>query len=576
MSRLPNVIRLAGPERGLDGRSVLSKARAPLMTDGRIGDFWIDSVTKKLYGPKSAASWPDNGLIRGAAGWYPLLRVASDGARRVLEIYDHAGGEGTKPSTGYLTAAGTLTATIGSGADIRGATGPGIGPDDFADQATAEAATVDDEAMSPLTTKQARVFAGFRSIMDEGAVGNGIADDTDAVEAAVASGDPTFLPPGIYDTTISQGALTGVFQGRGQVRDSDGNKRGPYFSVVSEEPTRGDESSFLTMFNGDLSKVQFAIEHRVTGTDTLGQPDTGYLYTPEASPEFTAMFVSSGHNEATDSNDGRTTVAAKHVHMTHTGQGDIHGYIMNGVVSGTKAGSTNFLANPAITFSAGAFFGGANGVMLNVSEHQLIDQGFDVAGIGPHTVLERNNATGAKTAVWLANLISSRGAVAIDAMFIGKGKTKVGLDLAGAIFESSKIAISLPANGRIYGNALHSASGNTEAGWYTTAPGTEWLEYNSSNSAWQFYVGNAVSLFIFGNQILANSIPFNANGASNSYRVNGTDVVKARKTGWSVATGTATRTAFATSTVTLSELAERVKALIDDLHGTAGHGLIGT
>lgn len=62
----------------------------------------------------------------------------------------------------------------------------------------------------------------------------------------------------------------------------------------------------------------------------------------------------------------------------------------------------------------------------------------------------------------------------------------------------------------------------------------------------------------------------------NTYKVNNVAVVGTRKTGWTVATGTATRTSFDTSTVTLSALAERVKALIDDLHGTAGHGLIGT
>jgi len=56
----------------------------------------------------------------------------------------------------------------------------------------------------------------------------------------------------------------------------------------------------------------------------------------------------------------------------------------------------------------------------------------------------------------------------------------------------------------------------------------------------------------------------------------GTQVVNTRKTGWAVATGTATRTTFDTTTVTLAQLAERVKALIDDLHATAGHGLIGT
>jgi hypothetical protein len=49
-------------------------------------------------------------------------------------------------------------------------------------------------------------------------------------------------------------------------------------------------------------------------------------------------------------------------------------------------------------------------------------------------------------------------------------------------------------------------------------------------------------------------------------------VVGTRRTGWSAPTGTATRTSFATGSVTLPNLAERVKALIDDL---TTHGLIG-
>ena len=55
--------------------------------------------------------------------------------------------------------------------------------------------------------------------------------------------------------------------------------------------------------------------------------------------------------------------------------------------------------------------------------------------------------------------------------------------------------------------------------------------------------------------------------------VAGTQVVSARRTGWAAPTGTATRTSFATSTVTTAQLAERVKALIDDL---SAHGLIGS
>lgn len=49
-------------------------------------------------------------------------------------------------------------------------------------------------------------------------------------------------------------------------------------------------------------------------------------------------------------------------------------------------------------------------------------------------------------------------------------------------------------------------------------------------------------------------------------------VVGIRKPGWGAPTGTATRTTFATGAVTLPQLAEHVKALIDDL---TTHGLIG-
>lgn len=51
-----------------------------------------------------------------------------------------------------------------------------------------------------------------------------------------------------------------------------------------------------------------------------------------------------------------------------------------------------------------------------------------------------------------------------------------------------------------------------------------------------------------------------------------TKVVDSRVTGWTQATGTADRTTFNTTTVSLQELAERVKALIEDLYH---HGLIG-
>ncbi|MEA3016948.1 MAG: hypothetical protein QOI38_1670 [Sphingomonadales bacterium] len=59
---------------------------------------------------------------------------------------------------------------------------------------------------------------------------------------------------------------------------------------------------------------------------------------------------------------------------------------------------------------------------------------------------------------------------------------------------------------------------------------------------------------------------------SQEYRQNGVRVVGGRAAGWSAATGTASRGAFDTGTVSTVQLAERLKALIDDL---LVHGLIG-
>jgi hypothetical protein len=72
---------------------------------------------------------------------------------------------------------------------------------------------------------------------------------------------------------------------------------------------------------------------------------------------------------------------------------------------------------------------------------------------------------------------------------------------------------------------------------------------------------------------ISNTHGFNADS---KFSVADTQVLGLRRTGWAVATGTATRTTFDTASVTLPLLAQRVKALIDDLHATAGHGLIGT
>ena len=76
-----------------------------------------------------------------------------------------------------------------------------------------------------------------------------------------------------------------------------------------------------------------------------------------------------------------------------------------------------------------------------------------------------------------------------------------------------------------------------------------------------------VASTILGN--MGTTVP---NNITNDINRDGVKVLGTRATGWAAMTGTATRTTAATGSVTTAQLAERVKALIDDL---ITHGIIG-
>lgn len=59
----------------------------------------------------------------GTDGWSPLFANVADGARRVLQVYDWAGGTGDKPATGEYVGATGLVTDIADGIDVRGAQG---------------------------------------------------------------------------------------------------------------------------------------------------------------------------------------------------------------------------------------------------------------------------------------------------------------------------------------------------------------------------------------------------------------------------------------------------------------------
>jgi hypothetical protein len=85
-------------------------------------------------------------------------------------------------------------------------------------------------------------------------------------------------------------------------------------------------------------------------------------------------------------------------------------------------------------------------------------------------------------------------------------------------------------------------------------------------------VGNVLINNTTGTERLSVTGNIQLTDTADSYRVGTNNVVGSRKTGWAAPTGTATRTTFDTATVAVADLAQRVKALIDDL---TAHGLVG-
>ncbi len=90
-------------------------------------------------GPVSGTKWKGPNLFTGGSGndgnngvdgvdgndgWSPVLALKNDGSRRVLQLDDWIGGEGTKPgNVGKYVGSSGYVSSIGSAVDIRGASG---------------------------------------------------------------------------------------------------------------------------------------------------------------------------------------------------------------------------------------------------------------------------------------------------------------------------------------------------------------------------------------------------------------------------------------------------------------------
>lgn len=371
-------------------------------------------------------------------------------------------------------------------------------------------------ASSPTWQTPAAAAGNRPAITNFGAVGDGVTDSTAAIQAAESTGGTFFVPDGLYIDSNPSTSLSASYQGDGQIKTA-GNKRGKFFSAVKVAPSSiGNFGSVETAFNGDLSKVPFAVEHRITGAGTLGTPSSGYLYTPEAFPHFTYLTNASGWNQSTSSNDGRTGCAAYFTRVEQNGQGDAMAYIASVEINSTKAGSTDFLANPAGALFAGDVASSVAGAYLNPTEFNLVDNGNDCAGVGAVYNLWRNNDTGAKKAFWNGVRVQSNGTKAINAGFALTGKANTGLDFTRSTLTNTggiKPAILLKDGDCIMG----AATPGTGYGDFT--PGSALITYTAA-SGWVMQVAGNPTLQVSSAQALVKGdFLVNPTGAGNRLSV---------------------------------------------------------
>lgn len=224
------------------------------------------------------------------------------------------------------------------------------------------------------------------------------------------------------------------------------------------------------------------------------------------------------------------------------------------------------------TQKVSASFGGAwNDVaFVTTANTWLQAQTFYTAdAFGAPVVLKSDNVSASSSPILLLSREPSDGVASVND--VGAGVLWRGLNAVGEIVDYGFNFLGL----------LNVTDG-TETGHLV------WNMINNGVITNNFSIGNGVRIGVPTGGYLGAGL-LNAAGP---FHINGGQVVRQRMTGWAVDTGSAKRTANATYSGTASagyvqaelqavmdalrDATQTIKALKDDLHATAGHGLIGT
>lgn len=262
--------------------------------------------------------------------------------------------------------------------------------------------------------------------------------------------------------------------------------------------------------------------------------------------------------------------------LSTTSFGRAHLTLADGAALRSHAGVGSIATQAA---SAVAITGGS---ISGITDLAIADGGTGASSAGA----ARNNlgvtATGGDTTyAYRANNLSDLASASAARTNLGLGSADspafAALTLSARLLVNGASLGQLGVNGSVHANPAETDTvfsgtvGTANAAFI--GPNGYWALRGATNHSFNLDVFNA------GSPIAALSIAQNGQATfASSVALGGTlskggvQVVGARRTGWTAAGGTAARTAFDTASVTTEALAQRVKALIDDL---TAHGLIG-
>jgi len=462
----------------LPAATALSPVDEVIVNSGAVPQRLAATALRGLFSAGTGVQITAAGVISAPAGG----GAGVPGAQGVQGPKGDAGAAGAAGVAGSIGAPGLTgaTGTVGATGPAGAGGAPGTqGLQGLKGDAGAAAAAITDASLLPVTASGATAARSLAAraadnvnVLDDGAALDGTADDTAKLTAARARAGtrPVVLPSGVANTTSAITDLLGRYAGPGQIRTGTGSgaghKRGPMFTRRTTAPSNyGDGGNIDAAFDGDLSTVHLAIEHRIEGDDTLTKPASSYVMHHENSAISLSMLNQSGWNQATgDQTGGRTGVAAVSSNIGNVGQGDAYFLHVGGFVAGTKPGSTHFLANPALVVFSGDLFSFSDGTYQEVDEFSHDDGGFggtgsDIAVSSTVRNFNRSNDTAAKGAWWLGTRYQTGGTKAIDVGFQLVGRWKNGLDTTAVIPGANKAIWTQGAGQRTYLNATPFADG---------------------------------------------------------------------------------------------------------------------